>query len=160
MKAPSINTTIATTLLAVLAPAAFATTLASSPADRIVGAWEFPDVHVFHCSSGQTLARFRAASLFHAGGTMQDTNTNPPGVRGPALGVWTYDPVSREHRVRMRHFRYNPDGSFAGANEIARTIRLSDDGNRIIETFRGKFLDPAEQVLFESCGSGEGTRSL
>lgn len=152
-------TATATALFAVLAPAA-ATGHAGAPADRIVGAWEYPDVHVFHCATGQTFARFRAASLFHAGGTMQDTNNNPPGVRGPALGVWSYDPISREHTVRMRLYRYNPDGSFAGANEVTRTIRLSEDGNRMSETFRGKILDPAEQLLFESCGSGEGMRSL
>lgn len=148
---------IATAALATLSLPAPA---AGSPAGRIVGAWEFPDVHVFNCNSGQTLARFRAASLFHSGGTMQDTNTNPPGMRGPAFGIWNYDPVSREHLVRMRLYRYNPDGSFAGATEVIRTIRLSEDGNRISETFRGKFLNPAEQVLFESCGSSEGVRSL
>ncbi|QCO68019.1 hypothetical protein E4582_06015 [Luteimonas yindakuii] len=130
------------------------------PANRIVGTWEYFDVHVFNCASGQTVTRFRASSVYHVGGTMVDTNTTPPGTRGPAFGIWDYNPRTREYTTHMRLYRYNPDGSFAGANEVVRTATLSRDGNSMSETFRGKFFNPAEQLLFESCGSSEGVRSL
>lgn len=129
------------------------------PVNRIVGTWDY-QVHVFACDTGQTLARFRAASVFNAGGTMLDTNTAPPTTRGPAFGVWTYDRRTREYLVRMRLNRYNPDGSFAGVNEVARTLRLSRNGNAVSEHFTAQILGPDEQVLANTCDNGEGTRSL
>lgn len=163
MKTPSLPAAALAAALAlafVQAQAATPSLAGSRAPNRIVGTWEYPDVHVFHCISGQTLARFRAASLYHAGGTMLDTNSSPPGERGPAFGVWTYNPLTGEYVTRMRMYRYNPDGSLAGVNEVTRTARLSQDGNHMTETFRGRILGLAENVLFESCGSGEGMRSL
>lgn len=129
------------------------------PVNRIVGTWEF-QVHIFNCDTGQTVARFRAASLFNAGGTFLDTNAAPPSTRGPAFGVWSYDPRTRKYHMDMRFYRYNPDGSFAGATEVRRTATLSRDGNQMSGAFTGQRLAPNEQVLANTCGTDEGTRSL
>lgn len=129
------------------------------PVNRIVGTWEF-QVHLFNCNTHQTLARFRAASVYNAGGTMLDTNTAPPNTRGPAFGIWTYDPRTGEYITQFRLYRYHPDGSFAGVNEVRGTATLSHDGNQLTGQTTAKILGPNEEVLAESCGSNAGTRSL
>lgn len=129
------------------------------PANRIVGTWEY-QVNVSNCETGQTLFQFRAASVFNAGGTLLDTNSQPPTTRGPAFGVWTYNPRARNWIAEMRLNRYNPDGSFAGVNEVRRTLTISRDGNHTSETFTGKILGLNEEVLVTTCGNSEGVRSL
>ena len=130
-----------------------------SPANRIVGTWEFQG-RLFACATGQTVRALRAASVFNAGGTMLDTNTAPPDTRGPAFGTWTYDPARRTHLVQMRLYRYNPDGSFAGVAEVRRTLRLSTDGDSSSGTFTGQILGPNEELLARTCGEETGVRSL
>ncbi|MFC3551358.1 hypothetical protein ACFOLC_10085 [Lysobacter cavernae] len=129
------------------------------PANRIVGVWDF-QVHIFSCDTGQTLRRFRASSVFNAGGTMLDTNNTPPTSRGPAFGVWSYDPRARQHVTEMRLYRYHPDGGFAGVNQVRRTLTLSADGDGMAGEFRGQILGPNEEVLANTCGNEVGTRSL
>lgn len=140
-------------------PPANSTLLLFPPANRIVGTWEY-EVHLFACDSGQTRARFRAASVFNAGGTMLDTNNAPPTTRGPAFGVWTYDRRNRNWIVQMRLYRYNPDGSFAGVNEVRRTLTITRDGNQSSGEITAQILGPNEEVLANSCGEEVGTRSL
>ncbi len=125
--------------------------------DRSVGTWEY-EVHLFACDTGQTRARFRAATLFNAGGTLLDTNTSPPATRGPAFGTWRYDRASRSWIANMRFYRYNPDGSYAGANEVQRTLTFDGDASsgRIV----ARVLGPNEEPLATSCGEEIGTRSL
>lgn len=130
-----------------------------SPANAIVGTWEFR-ARVFACASGQTLRQLRASSVFNAGGTLLDTSTDPPATRGPAFGVWTYDPRSGRHVAQMRLYRYNPDGSFAGAAQVRRTLTLSADGDTATGTFTGRILGPNEEVLAATCGEETGIRSL
>lgn len=152
--------------LAMASPAADAASLPEhhprlllSPANRIVGTWEF-QARLFACASGQTLAQLRASSVFNAGGTMLDTNTAPPDTRGPAFGTWTYDPAGGHYVARMRLYRYNPDGSFAGVAQVRRTLRLSADGDSATGTFTGQILGPNEEVLAVNCGEETGVRSL
>ncbi|MBJ6980043.1 hypothetical protein [Luteimonas sp. MC1895] len=140
-------------------PSASNALLLLPPANRIVGTWEF-QVHIFDCDTGQTRVRFRAASVFNAGGTMVDTNNAPPTTRGPAFGVWNYDRRNRNWTAQMRLYRYNPDGSFAGVNEVRRTLTLAPGDDQMTEAFTGQILGPNEEVLAETCGEGEGTRSL
>lgn len=130
-----------------------------SPANAIVGTWEF-HARLFVCANGQTLQQIRASSVFNAGGTMLDTNTAPPATRGPAFGVWTYDHQARRYLVQMRLYRYNPDGSFAGVTQVRRTLTLSSDGDSATGTFTGQILGPNEEVLAVACGEETGVRSL
>ena len=130
-----------------------------SPANGIVGTWEF-QARCFACASGQTLRELRASSLFNAGGTMLDTSTDPPATRGPGFGTWTYDPRTGRYVVKMRLYRYNPDGSFAGIAQVRRTLTLSPDGDTASGRFTGQILGPQEQVLAVTCGEETGVRSL
>ena len=130
-----------------------------SPANAIVGAWEF-HARLFVCANGQTLQNIRASSVFNAGGTMLDTNTAPPDTRGPAFGIWTYDHQTGRYAVQMRLYRYDPDGSFAGVTQVERSLQLSSDGDSAIGTFTGRILGPNEEVLAVACGEETGVRSL
>jgi len=133
--------------------------LLAAPANAIVGTWEF-QARFYACASGQTLRQLRASSVFNAGGTMLDTNTDPPSTRGPAFGTWTYNPRTGRHVAQMRLYRYNADGSFAGVAQVRRTLTLSPDGDSATGTFTGRILGPQEQVLAVTCGEETGTRSL
>jgi len=130
-----------------------------SPANGIVGTWEF-QARFFACASGQTLRQLRASSVFNAGGTMLDTSTDPTATRGPAFGTWTYDPRTGRHVAQMRLYRYNPDGSFAGVAQIRRTLTLSSDGDSASGTFTGQILGPHDELLAATCGEETGVRSL
>jgi hypothetical protein len=130
-----------------------------SPANAIVGSWEF-HARLFVCANGQTLQNLRASSLFNAGGTMLDTNTAPPDTRGPAFGTWTYDHQTGRYAVQMRLYRYNPDGSFAGVTQVERSLHLSSDGDSASGTFTGRILGPNEEVLAVACGEETGVRAL
>lgn len=130
-----------------------------APANVIVGDWEFQGRFI-DCTTGATVRPLRASSLFHAGGTMVDTSTAPTVVRGPGFGVWTYDPATNTYITEMRLNRYNPDGSFAGVNQVRRVLKLSSDGNSATGTWTGQILDPNEQPLANTCGEETGVRAL
>ena len=130
-----------------------------SPANTIVGTWEFR-ARLFVCATGQTLQSIRASSVFNAGGTMLDTNTAPPSTRGPGFGIWTYDPQTRSYAVQMRLYRYNADGSFAGVAQVRRTLRLSASGDSATGTIAGQILGPNEELLASTCGEETGVRAL
>lgn len=129
------------------------------PANRIVGVWEF-QVQTFNCTTRAPGASFRASSVFNVGGTLEDTNTRPPASRGPAFGVWTYDPQARAYLTRSRLYRYNPDGSFAGVNQVERTLKLSRDGDQATSEITVRILGPNEELLATDCASQQGIRSL
>ena len=80
--------------------------------------------------------------------------------RGPAFGVWTYDPQARAYLTRSRLYRYNPDGSFAGVNQVERTLKLSRDGDQATSEITVRILGPNEELLATDCASQQGTRSL
>ena len=130
-----------------------------SPANRIVGVWDF-QVQTFHCTTGVPGAAFRARSVFNIGGTLEDTNNRPQTTRGPAFGVWTYDPRAREYVTRSRLFRYNPDGSSSGTNLVERTLKLSRDGDSATSRIKVSILGPNEELLTTDCATQDGTRSL
>ncbi len=131
----------------------------SGAADAIVGVWEF-QVNLVSCDTGQTVRRLRAATLFNAGGTLLDTNVAPPSTRGPAFGVWRYEPRSRRYEIDKRFYRYNPDGSFAGVTQIHRSLALDDEGDGMTGTIRTEFLGPNEELQSIGCGTETGTRAL
>jgi hypothetical protein len=129
------------------------------PANRIVGVWEF-QVQTFNCTTGVPGVAFRARSVFNVGGTLEDTNNRPQSTRGPAFGVWTYDPRSREHVTSSRLFRYNADGSSSGVNLVERTLKLSRDGDSATSQIKVSILGPNEELLATDCATQDGVRSL
>jgi hypothetical protein len=128
------------------------------PGDRhhaIEGAW-ISQVAITNCQ-GTTERQFQALNLFHAGGTLTDTDNQPPATHGPAFGTW------RSHGDGMYSsvfvfYRFNSDGSLAGSNRVQRTITLGADRNSFTSTIEVSVLDPSGTSVGSACGAETAAR--
>lgn len=125
-------------------------------ANRIVGLWD-TQVIAGPCHSGITTFRGRGLNVFHAGGTVSATNNLPPTANGPTYGVWVYRGHG-DYRARMQFFRYLPDGSFDGVQDIHRSMLLSGDGQRTDETTNVRVLNADGSLRVELCGAAIAQR--
>lgn len=132
---------------------------APAPAERIVGTWEAL-TRTGPCD-GPFGPPFLAFTVFHAGGTLSETNMAPLGgvttpfgqaIRGPAFGTWSYEPRSRSHSAQMR-FNWFVDGFYHGYQQIHfERIDVATDGNTMTATFTAErhFIDGRPPV--PNCG--------
>ena len=60
--------------------------------------------------------------------------------------------------MALRLFRFNTDGSFAGAQNLTRTLTLAADGKSLAGTLAVQVLDPMENILQTTCGVETATR--
>lgn len=134
--------------------------LSSNPATRIVGLWQ-SRITVGPCSGGPATS-FTALGNFQAGGTLGYTNTMPPPGVSPTFGSWKYvnnaAPRNRRYQARMQFYRFKPDGSFDGVQDIHRTIILSANGQRMDETVLAYVRNVDGSLRVQLCGSGTGER--
>jgi hypothetical protein len=129
----------------------------ASDADPIEGAWQSA-VTVRDCASGAVLRTFNGLTVLHRGGTASATNSLPPSGNGPAFGTWKRGTAASSYTVTLRFFRFNADGTFAGAQNLTRTVTLAADGKTLSGTLSAQVVDPAETVVQTSCGSETATR--
>jgi hypothetical protein len=125
--------------------------------DALEGTWQSA-VSVRDCASGAELRSFNGLSVFHHGGTASATNSLPPSSTSPAFGTWRRGADASSYAVTLRLFRYNLDGSFAGAQNLTRTVTLAADGKSLTGTLSIQILDPAENILQTSCGVETASR--
>lgn len=130
--------------------------LSSVQANRIVGVWN-TRVELAPCAGGPRIA-FNAMNVFNLGGTLVDTNATAPTSRGPGFGTWVYNPRDRTYSARMQFFRYLPDGSFDGVNDIRRELSLSDDGLQLADAIVARILNADNSLRVEMCGTANATR--
>ena len=115
-------------------------------ADPVEGVWESA-VTIRDCASGATLRAFKGLSVLHRGGTASATNSNPPASNGPAFGTWRATGAPSAYTAAIRFYRFNPDGSFAGAQNLNRSLTLAADRNSMSGTIAAQLLDPAGNVV-------------
>jgi hypothetical protein len=115
-------------------------------ADPIEGVWESL-VTIRDCASGTTLRSFKGLSVLHRGGTASATNNNPPTSNGPAFGTWKATATPSVYTAIFRFYRFNPDGSFAGAQNLVRNMTLAVDHNSMTGTISAQLLDAANNVV-------------
>ena len=127
----------------------------NNAADPIEGVWT-TDVTIRDCSSGAPVRTFKGLQMFARGGQLTATNNNPTAIQGPSLGVWSRSSGNGQYTATFRFFRYNPDGTFAGAQRVSRTIELA--GDKLTSTISVQVLDPTDQVLQTLCGTEESNR--
>lgn len=128
-------------------------------ADPVEGTWESA-VTLRDCASGNPLRTFKGLTVLHRGGTASATNNQPPGGLSPGFGGWRRDgAASSDYVATFRLFRFNPDGSYAGAQNLTRRLTLGGDGNSLTGTISAQLLDPAENVLQTVCGTETATRT-
>jgi hypothetical protein len=131
--------------------------VAQQAPDPIQGVWEGA-VTIRDCTSGNPLATFRGSQVFHAGGTMGDTNNAPTSTRGPGFGTWTRD--GDTYTARFRFFTYDGTGAPTGTGRTTRTFTISADGKTTNSTNTAVFEDSAGVVVRTTCGTDVGTRVL
>jgi hypothetical protein len=124
---------------------------------RIEGVWD-EYVTVTNCASGAPLATFRATNMFGEGGTLSATNSNPPATSGPTFGTWWRVSRHGDFGATMRFFRYNPDGSFAGVQQVTRAIFVDPDGNTLSGTVSFEVFDANDNLLQSGCATEQGSR--
>lgn len=129
-------------------------------ANRIAGYWQVK-VTVGPCHGGP-VNTFLGLNMFHAGGTVSDTNTFAPSSRGPGMGVWTYLGSGRRGEGRYKnHFqfpRFLPDGSFDGLQDVRNDITLQPGGKTWTGITRARVLNADGSLRVEVCGNGLANR--
>jgi len=151
-------TTLPAVVAVILAQACTSSTSAQSSdnTNPIEGLWN-SEVTITDCQTSAVMRQFRAMNMFIHGGTLTDTDVQPPGTHGPGFGTWQDSGGSRYASV-FEFFRYNPDGSFAGTNKVTRTITLSVDGGGFTSTIAIDVEDPTGATLNSACGTESATR--
>jgi hypothetical protein len=129
----------------------------ASDADPVEGVWE-SSVTIRDCTSGATTRTFKGLTVLHRGGTTTGVNNQPPMLNGPALGTWKRDASRATLTASYRFFRFNADGSFAGAQKLTRTLTPSADGASMTGTISAQILDPSDNVLQTICGTEQAAR--
>jgi hypothetical protein len=133
--------------------------------DPIEGLWS-SQVIITDCH-GTATRTFSALNLFGRGGTVVDADSQPPTSHGPGLGVWasagkSHDsPPAPQYSSSFKLFRFNTDGSFAGYQQIARTITLAKDGQSFTSTITASALDTnGNPVGNAACGTEAATKQF
>lgn len=127
-----------------------------TPANRIVGLWQV-QVNVGPCANPNIRESFLALSNYHAGGTLSDTNMNPPTTRGPGFGIWEHQGHGL-YKTRFQFARYLPDGSFDGLLDVQPTVILNAAGTSYSADVFAQVLDDEGNVLLDVCGTANGER--
>lgn len=131
-------------------------TTSGQGADPIEGLWS-SQVSLTNCSTGVVTRSFTALNLFEHGGTVLDTDNQPPTSHGPGFGVWASG-GDLQYVSAFAFYRYNPDGSFAGTQEISRTITLSPDKKGFTSKISAALRDSTGTVIGTSCGTETASR--
>ena len=129
--------------------------LTSVIANRIVGLWSV-EVSIGPCGTPAN-RNFIALNTFHAGGTLSDSNTLPGSLRSPGHGAWRYIGGGM-YEGRMQFYRFLPDGSYDGLQDVFNTLELHRGGNRYESAVRARVLNTDGSVRVELCGVAVGTR--
>lgn len=151
-------TTLPVAIAVIVSQACTSSTSAQSDAnkDPIEGLWN-SQVMLSDCQTGAVTRQFVAMNLFIRGGTLTDTDVQPPATHGPGFGTWQSSGTML-YTSMFRFFRYNADGSFAGTNKVTRTITLSADANAFTSTITVDVEDPAGASVASACGTETATR--
>jgi hypothetical protein len=126
-------------------------------ADPIEGLWS-SQVTVTNCQTGAVMRSFAALNLFARGGTVIDTDSQPPTGHGPGFGVWT-DKGAAQYTSSFQFYRFNTDGSLAGSQQIARTITLAAGGQSFTSDLNVSILDTNGNSIGSACGTETATKA-
>lgn len=151
-----VTLTAAATTFLIQACGGDADAQAAPDTNAIEGVWE-SSITIKDCSSGAVVRTFKGESLFHRGGGLTADNSLPVPTRSVAYGTWKQDGAAA-YTAKFRFLRFNPDGTLAGSQKVARTLTLSADLNSLSGTLTGQVLDNAEVVLQPICGSETAVR--
>jgi hypothetical protein len=124
---------------------------------RLVGVWDV-SVTLRDCVSGKAVATFPAMNQYAADGSQSELGVNmSPATRYPSFGTWHFIGLGK-FASEFKFFRFNPDGSYAGTQEVKRTIKLSNDANKFTTTASVAIYDPAHLLVKSGCATEAAVR--
>ena len=140
-----------------LASAALQAPQGSHDRRALDGLWD-EHVTLINCASGTPLVTFRATNLFIADGSLVAVNSNPSLLQGATLGTWWRVSRHGAFGAKMRFFRFNPDGSFAGVQQMTRAITVEPDGMTLTGTVSVEIFDVNDNLIQTACATEAGSR--
>lgn len=123
---------------------------------RIEGLWD-EHITLLNCATGAVLNSFRSTNMFGRDGSLTAINNLPPSSNTPATGTWS-NSRSGLFVAQMRGFRFNPDGSYAGFNQVSRRISVVAGSGELNGSITFQVFDANDHLLQSACGTEEGTR--
>ena len=155
-----LSSLVATIAFALTGSFAQAQPVASDPSSssrHIEGVWD-EHVTIVNCANGAPIVTFRATNLFASGGALTAVNNNSPATTGPTLGTWWRVSRHGDFGAKMRFFRFNPDGTYAGYQEITRAIFVDPDGQSLSGTVTYQTFDANDNLIQSGCSTEVGAR--
>jgi hypothetical protein len=160
---PFLSITMFAALLAVGSqayPADFSTRPASWRPTflRLTGVWNV-SVTLRDCVSGDPVKpAFPAMNQFGIDGSESEVGSGtPPSGRYPSFGTWRYI-GNHQFDSKFSFFLFNPDGSYAGTQDVTRTITLSNDANQFSSQAEVSIYDPQHNLLKTGCATETAAR--
>ncbi|MEW5836437.1 MAG: hypothetical protein AB1832_15350 [Pseudomonadota bacterium] len=127
------------------------------PTLQLTGVWDV-QVTLRNCTTGAALVSFPAMDLFIADGSSSEVGVGmPPAARYPSFGRWHYI-GPRRFDSRFSFFRFASDQSYAGTQDVHRTIVLSLDGNHYSSTSSVAIYDTQHHLLQTGCATESAVR--
>lgn len=124
---------------------------------RLAGVWDV-NVTLRDCTSGNAMVTFPAMNQYGADGSSIEFGVNmPPSLRYPSLGTWRFS-GQRSYSSQFSFFRFNPDGSYAGTQDVKRSITLSNDANQFTSVASVSIYDPQHHLVKSGCATEAGVR--
>lgn len=125
---------------------------------RLAGVWNV-QVTLINCKTLVALRpAFAALNQFGMDGSEFEVGiATPPSQRYPSFGTWHYTGLYKYHSD-FTFFLFNPDGSFAGTQDVSRDITLMPDGNTFHSVAEVWIYDPQHNLKKTPCATEVGTR--
>jgi hypothetical protein len=129
----------------------------SDRGDRIEGVWD-SQVTLTDCQTHNVLATFRGLGTFIRGGSLTQTDNQPPGLFTPGLGRWQHVGGGR-YAATFRFFTFDANGAFTGTGRVSRNIQLDRDGNTFSSVITSEIFDANGNLIATLCGTETATRA-
>ena len=123
--------------------------------DRIEGVWD-SQVTITDCATGNVLGSFRGLGMFIRGGSLTQTNNQPPGLGSPSFGQWRK--LGAGHYTATFRFFAFASGVFSGVQKVSRDIQLSPSDDTFTSVISSEFFDPNGNLIASGCGTETSTR--
>jgi hypothetical protein len=124
--------------------------------DPIEGLWDVT-VTISQCETNQVLGTGRAIALFSEGGSLTAIPNNF--YHSAQLGRWSHN-RGQSYSAATWVFLFNPDGSFAGSQEVTADVDLSTNANEYTVTGTTQIFDTSDQLISTDCVTAAATRLL
>jgi hypothetical protein len=125
--------------------------------DRIEGVWD-SQVTLTDCQTGNVSATFRGLGTFIRGGSLAQTDNQPPGLFSPGFGRWQHS-SGGHYTATFRLFTFDANGAFTGVARVSRDIQLDRSGNTFSSVISSEIFDPNGNLIATLCGTETATRA-